>query len=293
MRSLAAICVLLFASIASAADQAVIQHLQNVSVTIKAGNAEGSGFIKTRSVKVGEKDEAVSYVWTAAHVVAGLRKTRSVIDPKTGTGRTLVEFDDASIVQELNESGRRVGEVKMDAQVIRYSNADTGEDLALLLIRKRNFVAPTVSVQFYLENMPPVGTELYHVGSLLGQMGANSLTTGIVSQYGRVLPNGKIFDQSSAVAFPGSSGGLLSIKTDGKVAGMLVRGAGEGFNLFVPVRRMRDWAKRVGCEFAIDDAVAVPSDDELRKTAIEDGEATGKGLKSMPRFLLREVVEVE
>lgn len=289
MRILFAFALAMCASVSLAADQAIVQHLQNVSVTIKAGNAEGSGFIKTRSVKVGEKDEAVSYVWTAAHVVAGLRKTRTVIDAKSGTPRTLVEFDDASIVQELNESGRRVGEVKMDAQVVRYSNADTGEDLALLLIRKRNFVAPTVSVQFYADAMPPVGTELYHVGSLLGQMGACSLTTGIVSQYGRVLPNGKTFDQSSAVAFPGSSGGLLSIKSDGRVAGMLVRGAGEGFNLFVPVRRMRDWAKRVGCEFALDDAVAVPTDAELFGTAIEDGEANAKaGGKSVDaKFLIR------
>lgn len=32
---------------------------------------------------------------------------------------------------------------------------------------------------------------------------------------------------------------------------MIVRGAGETFNLIVPIRRMRAWAKAAGCEWAI------------------------------------------
>jgi len=287
--------VLIFSGIVVKADERdVIKQLQNVSVTIKAKGAEGSGFIKTRVVKVGDKEETVSFCWTAAHVVDGLRHTRVVIDTKTGTSKTIVEFDDASIVQELNENGRRVGEVKMDAEIIKFSNADTGEDLALLRIRKRNFVDKNISIQFYLEdNIPQAGENLFHVGSLLGQMGANSLTTGIISQQGRVLSNGKVFDQSSAVAFPGSSGGLLSLKSDGRCVGMLVRGAGEGFNLFVPVRRIRDWAKKTGIEFALDDKFPVPSDDELRKSMIEDNEFQNNkidGVKSIDgtRFMIRE-----
>ncbi|HAT67623.1 MAG TPA: hypothetical protein DCS66_24005, partial [Flavobacteriaceae bacterium] len=54
-------------------------------------------------------------------------------------------------------------------------------------------------------------TELYHVGSLLGQTGSNSMTRGIVSQVGRVLNlgsgDGTVFDQTTVTAFPGSSGG--------------------------------------------------------------------------------------
>jgi len=57
----------------------VAQFLQDISVTIKAGGAEGSGTIVTR--KVGE--ETVNFVWTAGHVVEHLRKVRSVIDPLT------------------------------------------------------------------------------------------------------------------------------------------------------------------------------------------------------------------
>ena len=62
-----------------------------------------------------------------------------------------------------------------------------------------------------------------------------------MSQVGRVLDlgsgGGTVFDQTTVTAFPGSSGGGVFL-TDGKYVGMLVRGAGETFNLIVPVRRM-------------------------------------------------------
>ena len=79
------------------------------------------------------------------------------------------------------------------------------------------------------------------------------MTRGIVSQVGRVLSlgtgDGTVFDQTTVTAFPGSSGGgvFLSERSGdkaGQYMGMLVRGAGETFNLIVPVRRMRSWAAK-------------------------------------------------
>ena len=52
----------------TAGEPEIVPHLQNISVTIKAGFSEGSGVIFKR--------EKHSFVWTAAHVVAGLRKER-------------------------------------------------------------------------------------------------------------------------------------------------------------------------------------------------------------------------
>ena len=232
-------------------------YLQSISVTIHAGGSQGSGVIKTR----GE----TNYVWTAAHVISSLRSTRSVIDG--GATKTVVEFKDARVVTELIEEGRSVGRLEMDAEVLRYSDADTGEDLALLRIRKKNFIRSTV--QFYLdESIPPVGTQLLHVGSLLGQMGSNSLTSGIVSQHGRVL-SGKVYDQSTCAAFPGSSGGGVYLEKDGRYIGMIVRGAGETFNLMVPIRRTREWARSAKIEFALDDRIPVPSESDLRKIPVE------------------------
>src|SRR5690606_10021469 len=112
------------------------------------------------------------------HVVDNLRSTREVIH--NGSKKTVVEFKDAEIVQEFREDGRRIGEIVLDAKVLRYSDAEHGEDLALLEIRKKNFTQSTVV--FYEGETPEIGTELFHVGSLLGQMGSNSLTTGVISQ---------------------------------------------------------------------------------------------------------------
>lgn len=234
-------------------------YLQNISVTIRAGWSQGSGTLYSR--------DGYTFVWTAGHVVDGLRRTRKVIDPSSGTERTVVEFDDPKILTELREDGRTVGRIEMDARVVRYSNADHGEDLALLQVRKKDFVK--ASAVFYAdEKIPDIGTDTYHVGSLLGQLGSNSMTKGIISQLGRVYEN-TVYDQTTATAFPGSSGGGVYLE-DGRYVGMIVRGAGEGFNLMVPVRRMSSWAKKAKVEWAIDPNVALPSADELSKLPIED-----------------------
>lgn len=261
---------------AFAADK-IIEKLQATSVTVKSGTGQGSGTLVTRQ----RGNDTYTFVWTAGHVVDHLRKTREIIDGKSGTRRTVVEFEDASIVQEFKQGGRRIGEVKMDAKVIRYSDAEQGEDLALLQVRKINFVPADVTTTFYLDEEPPaIGTELYHVGSLLGQFGANSLTTGVISQIGRVLElgaNGVTFDQTTATAFPGSSGGGMYLKADGRYVGMLVRGAGEGFNFIVPVRRLAAWAKSANVEWAVNPAVAFPTDAELAKLPVEDSGITFSG----------------
>ena len=244
MKSLMLVILLASTAMSQVPDKDLYQHLQDVSVTVKSFAGEGSGVIVTREVALSNgKKEKVNFVWTAAHVVDGLRSVRSVI--KDGRPSKVVEFKDAQIVKELVEDGRRVGEIKMEAKIIKYSDSENGEDLALLMIRKKGFIDKTTT--FHTADDPvPIGTELYHVGSLLGQIGSNSMTRGILSQVGRVLDlgtgDGVVFDQTSCPGFPGSSGGgvFLSERNkghEGHYVGMLVRGAGETFNLIVPVRR--------------------------------------------------------
>lgn len=248
----------------SSNSKSVAMYLQDISVTIRSGNGEGSGVIFTRKDSVGE---TVNFIWTAGHVIADLRSTRKVISPD-GAERTIIEFRDAKIVKLLVEDGRTVGTLQLDAEVIRYSDASTGEDLALLRVRKKNFIDNT-TVKFYLEkDIPSLGTELYHIGSLLGEEGANSMTSGIYSQQGRLI-NKTIFDQTTVIAFPGSSGGGVFLK-DGQYVGMLVRGAGEAFNLIVPIRRMNAWAKSAKIEWAINPSVPMPVEDDLKKLSVED-----------------------
>lgn len=252
------------AAVAFAAEPVpVAQHLQDVTVTIKTDYAEGSGTIFTRDVD----GQAVNFVWTAAHVVDDLRKVKEVIDPATGTKRSKVSFRDCAVVKELVEGGRRVGELKMDAVVIRYSE---GEDLAILRIRKKNFVQDTVV--FHLQDdIPPVGTELLHCGSPGGQQyGAGSVTEGIVSQIGRLI-EGDEYDQTTVMAIGGSSGGIVATKEAGEYVGMLTRGmrSGDNFNFMIPVRRIREWAKDARVEWAIDPSVKV-TEDQLDDLPVED-----------------------
>jgi len=241
----------------------ISQYLQDVSVTVRAGPYSGSG------VMVQTKDGQI-WIWTAAHVIAPLRTTRKVIDDK-GSERTKVDFEGAKILRfnKNKEEGRIVSSYSGDAEVIRYSDANFGHDLALLRLRDKDF-KPGNSAKFFLEkSIPDVGEDLYHCGSLLGPIGSNSVTSGIMSQHGRVF-DGKIYDQVTATSFPGSSGGIVCLREDGRYVGMLVMGAGEGFGIIVPVRRMRDWSKKVGVEFALDPSVNVLSDDDLKSKPIED-----------------------
>mgnify|MGYP003110919575 CR=1 FL=1 len=244
-------------------------HLQNVSVTIRSegqfSNGEGSGVIFSRKDKDGN---LVNLVWTAAHVIDNLRSTREVL--VGGAKKTIVEFKDPMVVKEIRQNGRTVGRLQMDAEVLKYSDADDGHDLALLKVRKFNFVTDTVT--FYLDKeIPRLGTDLLHVGSLLGQMGANSMTDGIYSQHGRLIKslNKFVFDQTTCTAFPGSSGGGVYLKSDARYVGMLVRGAGEGFNLIVPVRRLQDYCEKHKIMWALDPKVPMPSDDDLKAMPIE------------------------
>ena len=261
------------------------KKLQESSVTIHANGAQGSGVI----IKRGD----CHYILTAAHVVARNRQEQQVVE--NGTRKTKVVFNDALIVTELYQDNESVGQTSLKAEVLRYSNADTGEDIALLRVRKKGVL--NGGVEFYTDNeTPPVGTRLLHCGSLLGQVGSNSVTTGIVSQLGRVL-NNTIYDQSNTGAFPGSSGGGIFRESDGKYVGMLVRGAGETFNLFVPVRRITTWAKRNGVEFIMNPTIAIPSNDDLKKLPLEENgntareyrpERDGGDSHDSVKFLIRE-----
>jgi len=275
--------------------QSTADHLQNVSVTIRSegqfSNGEGSGVIFTRKDSKGNQ---VNFIWTAAHVIDNLRSERKVL--VNGAPKTLVEFKDPAVIKEIRQNGRTVGRLQMDAEVLKYSDSEDGHDLALLRVRKLNFVTDTVT--FYLdEKIPPLGEDLLHVGSLLGQMGANSMTDGIYSQHGRLIKslNKHVFDQTTCTAFPGSSGGGVYLKKDARYVGMLVRGAGEGFNLIVPVRRMVEYCQKHKIMWALDKSVSMPSEDELDKMPIENSpkeksdsiDADKEAAKKMFPFMLR------
>jgi S1-C subfamily serine protease len=288
------VLMILIALAAGPAVASVPDDLQRVSVTIKAGPAQGSGTLVTR--KIGEN--TVTFVWTAAHVVENLRTTRTIVTPQ-GTQRILIEYRDPEIVQERQQDGRRVGEVKYDCRVIKVSDADYGEDLAVLMVRCKDVYPLSACAKFHkdLNYIPPIGVELSHCGSLLGQFGANSYTTGVLSQTGRTLAGKgatvKVFDQVTAVAFPGSSGGGMFLKEDGAYIGMLTQGVQkmQGFNFIVPMRRIHTWAKDAKIEWAINPSTPMPTMREIDLIPVEDaGQSPGtpssrpQGVPDEPAF---------
>ena len=202
--------VLLFLSPTVCVAEDISSYLQNISVTVTAKGGSGSGVIFTREIQDGDKTKKVNFVWTAAHVLEKLRSVRTFID-SDGHVKKTVEFQDAEIKKKIMESGRTMGQLVLDAKVVKYSDAKTGEDLAILVIRKSDFVQDTLNFYVDAEGVGlPLGTQLFHVGSLLGEDGSNSMTTGIMSQVGRTvsLSGGPktLFDQTTVTAFPGSSG---------------------------------------------------------------------------------------
>jgi hypothetical protein len=279
---------------ADAPSKSVPEQLQEISVTVKSGCAQGSGTLVTR--KVG--DDTVTFVWTAGHVVDNLRTIRKVVDAE-GQTKILVEFQDPEIVAERHQSGRRVGEQTLDCKVIKYSDVDYGQDLAVLMIRLKNAYPISTSAKFHpnAEYIPPVGADLSHCGSLLGQFGANSYTTGVLSQTGRLLQesgaNKPVFDQVTAVAFPGSSGGGVYLKDDGVYIGMLTQGvmALQGFNFIVPIRRIHTWAKGSGIEWAIDPSVPMPSLAEIEAIPVEELGLIPAGFRDMGGGVYRKPVD--
>jgi len=236
MKNVIALLVSVFLTVFTSFADNSVEFLHDITVTVHAPGGTGTGVLLNHS--------NVCYVLTAAHVVSDARTVRQVIID--GNVKHEVSYKPISVVTRILEDGRQVGRTELQAEVIRYSDPDKGEDLALLRMRKTG--AAPKAVRFFVENkIPDLGTPLVHVGSLLGESGSGSVTTGIYSQKGRILFD-RVFDQTTCGAFPGSSGGGVFL-LDGRYVGMIVRGAGETYNLIVPIRRIREWAARVKADF--------------------------------------------
>ena len=79
---------------------------------------------------------------------------------------------------------------------------------------------------------------------------------------------------------------------DGQYIGMLVRGAGEGFNLIVPMRRMAKWAQDNDLEWALNPELEAPTFDKIEEIPIESSSfkrksGAGKGSEKKYPFLIK------
>jgi len=230
------------------------EKLSRVSVTVIAGNHTGTGIILTRHTKDGKK---LHLVLTAAHVVEECRIT------VTRAKIPQIEFKTAMVRVEDRYDGRVVRCADYPAEIIQYSNAETGRDLAVLKILDPNF--PDANTEFYADGIPAPGTDIYHYGSMFGLSG--SFTSGVVSQVGRNL-EGQLFDQVNIAAYPGSSGGGIFVE-DGRCVGLVLLLRAPAVVFIVPAREIEIWSLKAGCRWLTNPSVKVDTD-KLSKWPVEN-----------------------
>ena len=259
---LLALLLALACSYATAANVTVGRDLQAISVNICSPGAyravQGSGTIVL--VNIGE--QTTSWVLSAEHVVDSLRQVKSVIGPD-GSTRKQVTYRDAEIVQEQVSGGRAVGEKRYDAKVMCV---DPRRDIALLRVRVDGEFKQGAA--FYLGGeIPPPGTALFHCGAPGGKDigGTCSLTSGIVSRLGVRIPDfggseHGVFDQVTCPALQGSSGGLVALKEDGRLIGIITLGlrGSDSFHWMVPMRSLLEFARDTKAEWLFDPSVEHP-----------------------------------
>lgn len=241
------------------------KRLQAASVLIETGPKDketfGSGTLF--------QNDGDTYIWTCDHVVDEARVTKTI--NVLGTQTVVTTIAKVTVKQKL--TGKSV-ELTTTAEIVRYSDVRTGQDIALLKLPKDNpFKAASVT---FRENdePPPVGTEVYVVGCPDGANQQQSISTGIVSYNDREMPytihkpvqngwfvmgietkevNPRFFDQTNTVVAPGNSGGGVFDKQTGEFLGILSRRyQSNGSGLFIPIRRIREWAKTEGVEWALE-----------------------------------------
>lgn len=235
----------------------------SVMITTKA-NSTGSGVIKTR--KIGKRN--YHFIWTAGHVLDKEQIVRTIIDPSTGKPKVIVEYQDTTISHFIIQDGRCVGYRDYYAQVIRHSDSKHGDDLALLLLRAHDVL--DTSTQFSDDNIPVVGSPVWHIGNMAGAGSPNATVEGLVSNIG-IIRHRKLYDQITVPAIPGCSGGGVFLKSNGKCIGLMLEGVtsqAESINFIRPTREIRVWAKKANCAWAVDDTVPIPSLEEIKKTPI-------------------------
>lgn len=233
----------------------IAPRLQSLSVTLHMQDGgQCSGSIVTR--------EGQSYILSAGHCVEDERTILQVLD--NGITKSIVRFKPVTVTKEIYSDGESVGSTSVEADVIAFSSSDYGQDIAILKVRTP---ISTESVEFSPDKLVPVGTDLLHVGSIGGQSGSCSFTTGVLSQVGRMYQD-KVYDQSTCTAMGGSSGGGMYLRSNGQYVGMLVRGRSDTFNLYVPLRRMLRWAATQHVEFIFDPKAKV----DLAAVKLEDRE---------------------
>lgn len=219
------------------------ESAQRATVSVKAESGEGSGYVVKRTNQFGQPRV---FVWTAAHVVDS---------PKDHV---------VTIRQVIRFEAHKVGTTDFKGRLVMKS--DRAVDLALFWVD----APPSYfdAVQFDGAAPIPIGEEVFHVGNYRGEVFNGSFATGVIAQHGAHAGDGwpwLSLDQTTTLIVPGSSGGPLFRKSNGKIVGTVVGwGLMPGISFYVPVRTMVSFAEGKGFGWALYGNTC-PSDRELLK----------------------------
>lgn len=259
--------------------------IMEASVMIATEDSSGSG--------VAFKNKDAAFVWTDAHVVQSCQTVKTVICPKDGRPKVVVSYSDVWLVKAIVCEGRKVGEDKRLAKIIRYCGK---EDIALLAVYQKGWLKNGAKFP-RPKAVPEQGMSIYHVGSPIGPSGIGTIMTGNVSFVGRLRKAGKhsdtdgyVYDQATVAATYGSSGGGVFCTKTSHCLGLLTEflqssSVSPSLLCFTPSRRLWEFSERNRCLWAMNSEVAVPAqhevltDDELDVPADFGVPAKPAGLK--------------
>jgi hypothetical protein len=260
--------ILLFYPITGKSDDSnsVPEYLQSISVKVVVGDGSGSGIAFTRKDANGKP---ITFIWTAAHIFT--HHDTDFFSLLVSTNQPGVPTQYADIQQIIMKNGAMIGMKKKSAKLFKFSDDANGQDLAILIVNGDFF--NTNTVVFDLSGkLPHLGQPLYSMGSPYGL--AQSFSPGYYSFIGRNF-EGIIFDQTTCVIFPGSSGGGI-FNADGKYEGMSNVMRASAINFIAPIRRIQQWVKLENIEWTLDPNIPMPADKDLKKISMYDTHLTPK-----------------
>lgn len=216
--------------------ETMIYAKQSSVMVNSATSALGTGVIVRSDVN------GKLYVWTAAHVVDAHWTRRQRI---TVQQMHVLKFRLAGDAE--GHSG-----FTSSVKLIAIGTYGQDDDLALLEIEENQSVFGLHTVVFS-DRQPEIGDRVFHVGNFLGRPFPLTISRGIV---GNQFPSGRVgvYDVATIQVKEGASGGGVFLEESGDVVGIVsAKASKEGTApvYYVPMRRIKEFAKKHGVEYAV------------------------------------------
>ena len=232
--------------------QETYNYLREISVTtITNSGHSGSAVIITREIG----DKKINFAISSAHVYEPIMQTIIVEDDALKEITIFPKIKALQFKDDLDEP------IVTDAYILLI---EAEKDLCLLVL---DDIVTEESVRFSTERSK-VFDEIYHMGSLAGLDGQDSLSTGIISFISRKLENLEV-DQTTVPVGKGSSGGGMFV-SDGKCIGITIAMAGCSTSFMVPSEHVIDWLETSEFSWLLDVSEETPTIEELNKKHIDN-----------------------